>query len=260
MDFLRNSRHTTRFAALVLIFLVSFTVYGLYCINTVTAVKINGSFYKRIIQGKDVIADILPPPAYLIETYLTAFRMLEAHPDSLPALEADIVRLRAEYQSRQDHWRADLEDGPMKRLLVEESYRPGLRLLEVLAKEYIPALRAGDRDRAKTVLLRDIQPAYAAHRAAIDKVVALALERHRQDEASAAMAVESRTYGQIALGIFLFFTLTIVSAYAVQKSDSGPTSGIRPEAMPGPSAVSAPSSPDPDARLKTGRGQIRESA
>lgn len=259
MDFLRNSRYTTRFAALVLFFLVSFSVYGLYCFNTVTAVKINGTFYQRIMQGKDVIADILPPPAYLIETYLTAFQMLEAEPTALSGLEAKIGRLRAEYLASQEHWRRDLEEGPMKRLLVEESYRPGLRMLEILETEFIPALRAGNREKAKIVLFRDFQPEYAVHRAAIDKVVALALERHRQVEASAAVAVESRTYGQIALGVVLFFTLTVVSAYAVQKSDAGPSPGIRQVAGP-LSSGSDQSAQDPEARLKSGRGQFRESA
>ena len=35
--------------------------------------KIKGAYYEKIIDGKNIIADILPPPAYIIESYLLSF-------------------------------------------------------------------------------------------------------------------------------------------------------------------------------------------
>lgn len=231
---LLHSRSNTRLAALVLVFLLSFSLYGLYCINTVSEVKINGPFYKRIIQGKDVIADVLPPPAYLIETYLTAFQMLDAQGPGLSVLEAKAGRLKSEFLERRAHWLRDLEEGEMKSLLVKDAFDPGLRMLEALEKEYLPALKAGDRPRVQAALAA-IGREYAAHRAAIDRVVELAVKRNHEDEARAAVAVRSRTYGQIGLGVFLFFTLSIFSTYVVQKSESVPGSKSPGSPQPGAS-------------------------
>jgi hypothetical protein len=41
-------------------------------------VKANGPIYVKIAQGKDLIADILPPPEYIIESYLNCLQMVEA--------------------------------------------------------------------------------------------------------------------------------------------------------------------------------------
>ena len=48
--------------------------------KSLNVVKIGGPLYDRIVQGKDLIADVLPPPAYIIEAYLTA-NIAVAHPE-----------------------------------------------------------------------------------------------------------------------------------------------------------------------------------
>ena len=55
---------------------VIFVIYAGMSFYSLNTVKINGDMYKRIVQGKDLIADILPPPEYIIESYLTALQML----------------------------------------------------------------------------------------------------------------------------------------------------------------------------------------
>ena len=39
---------------------------------------INGPYYAQLVQMKDVVADVLPPPAYIIETYLTVLQIIDA--------------------------------------------------------------------------------------------------------------------------------------------------------------------------------------
>lgn len=221
MPVLESFRANSKLAALIFIFLVSFSLYGLYCINTVTEVKINGPFYNRIIQSKDVIADVLPPPAYLIEANLVAYQMIHAgSEDALDALETRFLQLKAAYEASHNRWTGNLAEDALKQALVVESYRPAMRMLDAMQSAYIPALRAGDREQADSVLERSVQPEYSAHRLAIDKVVALAVKRNKEDEARAAIAVQSRTYGQIGLGAFLFFALSIVSAFVMNRAES----------------------------------------
>ena len=53
--------------------------------------RVGGEVYSRIVAGKDLIGDILPPPAYVIEPYLEATLALndpqnvKAHRDRLRA-------------------------------------------------------------------------------------------------------------------------------------------------------------------------------
>jgi methyl-accepting chemotaxis protein len=219
--YFRNSRTAVKFGSLALVYLLAFMMYGLYCINTVTEIKINGPYYQRIVQGKDVIADILPPPEYLVEANLNAFQMLNSGDrGELETLFAQADKLKSDYLQRHAYWDKVLNDGALKKGLVSASYHPALRMLEAIEKRLVPALRAGDHAAAAAIIRDEVQPAYQEHRKAIDAVVELAKKRNLEDESRAAVAVDSRTYGQIALGLFLFFLLSIFSSYVVQQIEA----------------------------------------
>ena len=213
---LRNFRSKAKVATLASVFLLSFSLYGLYCINTVNEVKINGALYQRIAQGKDVVADILPPPEYLIETYLTAYQMLDASDASeVDALSARCTRLKAEYLERHAYWQWALPAGELKSTLIGGSYEPAIKLLDTLEAAFLPAIRAadktGDKTLARDILQRSIKPAYSDHRARIDQVVEIARKEAREAEAGAAIAVRSRIYGQVFIGLLLFAFLSVFS-------------------------------------------------
>jgi methyl-accepting chemotaxis protein len=247
--FFRNSRTAVKLGALAAAFLLSFSLYGLYCINTVTEVKINGPYYKRIVQGKDVVADILPPPEYLVEAYLTAFQMLHAPDAELDGLIAQLSKLETEYQVRHAFWETTLQEDALKQGLVRDSYAPARRMLEIIQTEFIPILKAGDRTKAEAILIGKIRPAYQEHRKYIDVVVDLAKKRNREDEARAAVAVDSRTYGQIALGVFLFFLLSIFSSYVLRQIEATAPAD-EPEGKAGGSGKHRASPRDPTDRIR----------
>ena len=54
-----------RLALLVAAFVLAFAVFGAVAFDTLNALKVNGPYYHQIVQGKDLVADILPPPEYV---------------------------------------------------------------------------------------------------------------------------------------------------------------------------------------------------
>ena len=55
----------------LLCFVISCVVsFGMVLYSTLERIKISGPLYAEIITGKDLVADILPPPEYIIESYL----------------------------------------------------------------------------------------------------------------------------------------------------------------------------------------------
>ena len=53
-------------------------IFGALAWRAIETVKVGGPHYRAIVQSKDLIADVLPPPAYIIEAYLTAYEIVEA--------------------------------------------------------------------------------------------------------------------------------------------------------------------------------------
>ncbi len=62
MNNLGNMKLWQRFVALIVCVVLGFVVYGLWSFKTLDELKVNGPIYHNIIQGKDLVADVLPPP------------------------------------------------------------------------------------------------------------------------------------------------------------------------------------------------------
>ena len=151
--------------------------------NSISTTKVNGPIYAKIVQNKDLVADILPPPEYIIETNLLAYEMAED--DSGKGLEENIRkfhRLETDYNTRHDFWSSDLPDSQIKTTLLADSYKPAKEFFDLFNNQFIPALKQGKQDVAKSLLLGAMHEKYLAHRSAIDNVVDLAAKDTQQIE------------------------------------------------------------------------------
>jgi methyl-accepting chemotaxis protein len=98
-----------KMACIVSAFALGFMVFGGWAYNTIVTVKINGEQYNEIVQGKDLIADILPPPEYIIESYLVTLQMVNETDRS--KLSQHIERgkqLRKDFEDRHSYWSKEL--------------------------------------------------------------------------------------------------------------------------------------------------------
>jgi len=48
----------------------------------INRVKVNGPEYAKVVDAKDLVADILPPPNYIVETHLIAAEILRTPGDA----------------------------------------------------------------------------------------------------------------------------------------------------------------------------------
>jgi methyl-accepting chemotaxis protein WspA len=206
---LENLKISSKLLLLLGVFAAGFAVFGALAFRTLGTVKVNGPLYQEIIRDKDIIADVLPPPEYIIEAYLTVFQMYdETDRGELGRLIEKSRALRQEYDTRHEYWKAALEPGRMRDLLLVKSYRPALDFFDTRDRELIPALESGQKDRAQALIRGRLKQAYEAHRHAIDDVVELATGANQEHEANAAALIARNStwlgieIAAIALAVF----------------------------------------------------------
>jgi signal transduction histidine kinase/CheY-like chemotaxis protein len=188
------------------VMLAGFIAFGIMSYFALTKIKVNGPVYTKIVQGKDLIADILPPPEYILESYLTVSQLDdETNRDRKTALAQKFRRLHTDYEARYKFWQANFPDGPMKDILTNKSHAPAVSFYEKTEREFLPAVFADDRDRVKSVK-KELDALYESHRKAIDELAVLASERNRNDESLAASIIRKN---QISLIIIAFVTMTL---------------------------------------------------
>jgi methyl-accepting chemotaxis protein len=128
---------------------------------------------QQAMTAKDVVADILPPPMYLVEYRLLLSRAVDQSiPLTVASQEAD--RLEREYRAREQFWR---EHPPLTLAasLLGTQHDSALKLLDSGRTEVLGKLLAGDVDSARAALIT-VDTLYSEHRALVDKTVTLGTE------------------------------------------------------------------------------------
>lgn len=132
---------------------------------------------RSAMVAKDVVADILPPPMYLIELRVTLSRAVEQTLTLDEAREA-VDRLEAEYRQRVEYWTANPPFG-LERQLLGKQHQSAQQFIATARSEVLNKLRAGDVEGARLGLkIADEQ--YLLHRSFVDETVKAGNEFARQ--------------------------------------------------------------------------------
>ncbi|WP_323896709.1 methyl-accepting chemotaxis protein [Aeromonas veronii] len=146
---------------MVIITLISISFFGLYSVRSAA---------DQMGQGKDVVADILPPPLYLIESQLQVYTLLHAKPEEREALLQTLARLQQEFESRNRFWQESSLNEPLRELLQGEQKVQGELFWQLLNDKFVPAIKAGDLAQAGAIAAR-LHTLYNAHRLGVDATV-----------------------------------------------------------------------------------------
>ncbi len=199
-----NLKVKYKLLTLVGIAVLGFLLFGLNSYRTLVKVEVNGELYNNIVRQKDLLADILPPPAYLVESYLVALQMTNTtDPEEIAQLKKQSEKLREDFETRHAFWEKELSDPQTREVFLKKSYEPGLSFFEVFDKEFLPAIEKGDPAKARAVAEGALQDKYNLHRAAIDDVVKLSTKNSQEGEAEAAQILSSSNFWMVAIGIII---------------------------------------------------------
>ena len=144
--------------------------------------RVGGPLYDQLKLGNDLIADILPPPEYVIEAYLEATLALR-EPETVAARTERLAQLRKDYDERREYWRKSDVAPDLKMLLLEKS--DAKTFWNVAQGELIPAIAAENLSLAEASY-KKLQSAYSEHRAVIDQIVKKATDDNTALEDTAA--------------------------------------------------------------------------
>lgn len=181
-------------------------------------IKVNGPVYQDIVRGKDLIADILPPPEYIIESYLVLLQALEEKdPSKVAPFQERLKKLRGEYDDRHAYWTKELPEGRIRTLMLEQAYKPAVEFYDTAEKEYFPALISGNREPAEKLLFGTLSPAYEAHRKVIDEIVGLTNAENAATEKRAATMLQTTRITVVSLGIVFLVSLCAIFYFLIRN-------------------------------------------
>ena len=165
-----------------------------------TALQDTSAAAIRMAQGKDVVADILPPPLYVIEAQLVGYELLRAPAEHRAALTDKMTALKRDYDDRNRFWEGTLLDDAVKRSLLGEQRNQADRYWNEVERNFLPALAAGDRVAAEKAM-QQMHQHYTAHRAGVEASVKTAGAFAEATLGALATASQRARYATAAVGV-----------------------------------------------------------
>lgn len=220
-----------RLAAMVVIPLVALVLSGLAAGLVVAQVRVGGPADQRIDASQDLVADVLPPPLYIVEAYATVLQVSsKANAADRDELLNRLQQLETEFRQRDAVWRRDLQDAGLRRALLEDAYEPAVEFFSLVDDQLAPLVRAGSYADAQGLANGRLTALYEQHRLAVDDVVRQSrAERRVIEDRTAASA---RRLALLAVAALLgLLALTLMLGLRIARSITRPVTELRRVAL-----------------------------
>ena len=175
MKFLSFSSVRAKLMALAITFLVGLVLFGSVAWRTLNTTKVTGESYYRIVDGKDFVADLLPPPLYLVEMNLDIARVRdERHDADRTKLIEHLKGLRKGYDTRFEFWKKNMPESAIKSKLMGESHDRAKKFFEIIDNEFLPAVEKKDDKKAQDIVDAKLDPLFNQHRDDVENLSKMA--------------------------------------------------------------------------------------
>lgn len=216
----------TKLLALVSIPVAVLIIAGLLGVRTLQQARVGGPRYDEIVASKDLVADVLPPPEFLVESYLTVYQMaFDPSEETIVALTAKLAGLEKSFLDRQAYWEIRLTDSDLRSALLQQSREPALAFFETVNTTFLPSLRLNNA-AARQLVLGPLKDNFEVHRTAIEQVVVLATAEQARVEAVSNSFV-TRNFAVLLVTFLFGVLLTALLGTAIARSIIRPIQQLR---------------------------------
>ncbi|MDP3548955.1 MAG: methyl-accepting chemotaxis protein [Novosphingobium sp.] len=160
------------------------------------AIRLGGELHQRQSLTNEFIADIMPPPAYVIEPMLLATRMMR-DPGSAGEVKESLARLEKIYRARARYWNESALDADLLGQMRGETEKSANAFWDVVNQDLMPAVEQNNMVAAEAAYA-DATAAFERHRGAIEGLTLAGVERSA-DATASAVTVTNWTLAALAL-------------------------------------------------------------
>ena len=208
---LRDMKIQTKFTLILVLLGVGLAILFMISRQTLMKVAIGSSAYNSIILSKDLNADILPPPLYIIESYNEMLKIISLVDNNFEETLKSVQKNKQEFVESKSHWAKDLPDGRIKKDLLNEVCSSAEKIYVAFEDKITPAVQADDQAKAKTIFNDVINPEFSKHRSAVLKLASLLANSSKEAESKGTEEVSS---GSLFLIIgFIVVALVVIASF-----------------------------------------------
>ena len=166
---------------------------------TLEKLKIRGPIYNDIVNEKDLIADILPPPMFVVEAYMLAYEG-DMHEERRDINRQTILDLQAQYDERKAFWKTQPLPENERALLENGVYSTADAFWQVMGEQYIP--QTDFSPEGSMAVMDALMERFYAHRTEVTKLVdAAGAHLTKSEDAALETSARLQTFALAAAGL-----------------------------------------------------------
>ncbi len=160
-----RTRQATRLVIGLIVIAITLAAFA------VAQIRFGGPMHHESLLQDELLADILPPPCFVVEPYLHTTLMLDDPARTNAEIKA-LAEEEAQFKERQAYWQAapvpDAMRAPVQAVLDAE-----VAFWKTVDEQFLPAARRGDRAAMRAIHAGPLSRAYALQHQRVDALVAL---------------------------------------------------------------------------------------
>lgn len=139
--------------------------------NETSKLKIGGELFTKFNNIKDLKADILPPPLFLIEVEAFLFELLVTNnPETIQNKLDWYNNYKSIYSEQKELWEKVLPENEMKSEFFNNSLPLAEELFALIDNQFLPFFNKNQREQCYNLMINKIVPKFNQHKQSIEKV------------------------------------------------------------------------------------------
>ncbi|HWQ78890.1 MAG TPA: methyl-accepting chemotaxis protein [Anaerovoracaceae bacterium] len=223
---IKNLKISKKLFLLIVLFIICMIGVSAFSFYAINDIKINGSLYHEIISGKDLVADVYSPPAYIVESYALVLEMAASKNHSeIVDMSEKLKALHKNYDERLQYWSENIKEQDVRKEFLENSYEPAKQFFDLVEAEFIPAALASDSVKTQELIAK-LKPYYIMHQRAIEKINVLVSEDNTEREQVAADSIRNSVIVLSAVNLVGLLVIIFIGLY-ISRSISKPIRNLK---------------------------------
>ena len=222
---IRSMGLSRRLAIGFLLFVLIVAGLGLWVYRLGSEIVLNGPVFQRLILGRDLNADFVPPTLYIVESQLAVADLVAAtDPNEREVIINRLSNLKANYSRARLYWKSrhDQLDPEISDLVLVQAHTTATAFYDITYDRLIPAVLQNNQ-RAVRRELNAARAAFQEHQAVIQKLLLKNLEVEKDTVIWAQARIHRISIG-IAIALLVALLLMLVLGLLLRKSITQPLS------------------------------------
>jgi signal transduction histidine kinase len=215
---LKRWKIRTKLGVFVGVPFLAMLVLGVLGWNTFQNARLEGPRDRQRQAAHDTVADALPPPMYIVESYLTLNLIAQAGdtPERVQLIER-LAALEADFHERVEFWRTNQPFPELRETIIGPIKTTGDAFFNRANSDFLLAVQRNDSGATNALLTGELRDLYNDQRAAVDVLIEQSKRQVTVTDTSVSSYVRSRAL-VLSASFAAILLVTILLAAVIARS------------------------------------------